>query len=31
MKENYEFTNELEYEEFAQLMWLINNNKVKQL
>jgi len=27
MKENYEFTNELEYEEFAQLMWLINNNE----
>ncbi len=31
MKEFYEFTSELEYEEFAQLMWLINNNKVKQL
>lgn len=27
MKNYYEFNNELEYEEYAQLMWLINNNK----
>ena len=26
MKEFYEFTSETEYEEHAQLMWLINNN-----
>jgi len=27
MKNYYEFNNELEYEEYAQLMWLINNTK----
>jgi len=27
MKNYYEFNNELEYEEYSQLMWLINNNK----
>jgi len=27
MKEYHEFNSEQEYEEYAQLMWLINNNK----
>jgi len=27
MEEYYGFKNEQEYEEYAQLMWLINNNK----
>jgi predicted house-cleaning noncanonical NTP pyrophosphatase (MazG superfamily) len=26
MEEHYEFSSDKEYEEYAQLMWLINNN-----
>jgi len=28
MRDEYGFNSEQEYEEYAQLMWLINNNKV---
>ena len=28
MRGYYEFSSEQEYEEYAQYMWLINNNKV---
>ena len=27
MQQWYDFANELAYEEYAQLMWLINNNQ----
>lgn len=30
MKEYYGFNNEQEYEEYAQLMWLMNNNKYER-